>query len=423
MSCRALLRTSQLLVMGVGAVLHDIGPLLLRRQADPDQRRHAIAATIARLFVGLGGVFPKCGQLLGTRFDLFPGSAIEPLRRLHDALPPLDPDVARREIASALGRPVQALFCDFDDRPIAAGTIAQVHRARRRDTGEWVAIKVRRPALEAMISQDLAALRAAGHVAGRLPSCRAYPVEAAIDQVCLAITMQLDFERERRHQRELHQWIGTGRELRIPRVHDDLCAGGVIVMEYIDDLQRIDAATLPEGVHRAALIGALRGLYRMLFRFGRVHCDMHPGNVCVDNTGRAVLVDFGLVVELAPAQVATFRRLFMAIAMGDAQAVAAVLLSTVDSPLTHVDHAVFTADVERVVARSAGRRAGEFRVGTIVSDLFDCLHQQRLRGSADFVLAILSLFVFEGLTTQRSANLDFQREALPFMLAVPSVSS
>jgi ubiquinone biosynthesis protein len=382
-----------------------------------------MAEALAHLLVRLGGVFPKCGQLLGTRFDLFPGNSIEPLRRLHDALPPLDPKIVESSIEAALGCQLADVFSEFDSVPVGCGAVAQVHRARRRDTGELVAVKLRRPGLETSVTADLHALRTLARLAGKLPILSAYPVVAAIDQICLAISMQLDFELERSNQCEMRRCIGMGTELRIPRVHDDLCAGGVIVMEFISDLRRIDSADIAEGAHRVVIVSALRSLYRMLFRFGRVHCDMHPGNVGIDGSGRAVLIDFGLVANLSHEQVTAFRRLFMAISLGNAEAAAAVLLSTVESRPARFNRSVFTADVAQVVARSTGRLAGEFRVGILVTDLFGCLHRHRLRGSADFVLAIFSLLVFEGLTTQRNADLDFQREALPFMLAVPSTAN
>jgi ubiquinone biosynthesis protein len=153
----------------------------------------------------------------------------------------------------------------------------------------------------------------------------------------------------------------------------------------------------------------------MIFNAGVVHCDLHPGNLMVSGD-RLVILDAGLVAHLDPSTRLAFAQFFFAVATGDGAAVATVVLQTAKHVPGDLDRLTFTEEMQVLVASVQRRRAAEFSVARFVTDLFALQKRHRIGGTSQFGLAILALFVYEGVAQRFFPDLDFQGEAVPFVI-------
>ncbi len=372
---------------------------------------------LASAFETLGGGFVKIGQILSTRTDIVSEELAIPLRRLQNSLAPFPAKDALSIIERTLGASTESLFRSFDPSPIGSASIAQVHRAVLRDTGDEVAVKVRRPGIEHTISVDAHMLVAMARVISWLPPFRGIPLVEATQQIARTVEAQASFCLEATRHRQFSALFKSGVPVRVPRLHDEYCSDEVLIMEYFPRLVSITASELDEETHRNAVIAGLRGLYQMLFLEGLVHCDLHPGNILVDGNGGVVIVDFGFSTLMQPSERAAFARLFLSIALRDCPAAARIVLETAQRIPADLDRVGFERDIGELISRSSGLRAAEFLITSFVNSLFSIQRKYRIYSSSSFTLAILSLTVYEGIIRHRSADLDFQREAVPVLFA------
>lgn len=369
---------------------------------------------LATLCERLGPVFVKLGQLLSVRRDLLPEDLIAPLGRLQDRVSSVPFDRIEEILLAVHGRPLDEVFASFDRVPLACGSIAQVYRARLREPSVEVAVKVLRPGTKAMIERDLSLLVFVGGCAAKLEAFRRIPVVPALLQLCDSIRRQADLRSEASHCRQFHELFSARTRVLFPEVFPQYSSPGVIVMSYFAGLTKIDDASIDLHVYRYAVEDVLQVLYGMIFSHGLIHCDLHPGNVCLLPEGTPVILDCGLTVRLAEEERMAFRRFFMSIAQGDGEVSADVLLQASIWREEPFDEAAFRREVIGLVRRHSGAAAGDFQVLGFVNELFDVQRRHGLCGSPSFTMAILSLLTFEGVVKRRYPDLDFQRAARPF---------
>ena len=371
----------------------------------------------ARIFETLGGGCLKLGQILSTRTDILSEDFALPLQRLQDSLGPFSAQEARSLVEHSLHTSAEDLFSEFDPRPIGSATIAQVHRAVLRDSGAVVAVKIRRPGVDRMIRIDSRIILILSRLVSVLPPLRGIPIVEAMEQITRAVVAQTNFEVEAEHHRRIFTLFASGVPVRVPRLFDQYCTNDVLVMDYFPHVVRITAPELNDGVHRSAVIAGLQALYKMLFVAGIVHCDLHPGNILVDPDGTVVVLDFGFTTVMPLAERAAFSEFFLCIAFNDGPAATRIVLETALRVPVDLDRATFRREIGDLLGVFSGRTAGQFLIAAFVSSLFDVQRRHRVYGSPSFTMAILSLMVYEGIIRHRCADLDFQKEAIPTLLA------
>jgi ubiquinone biosynthesis protein len=394
-------------------LFHSANSFFLGRHAD-----HAYQGKrLAGLFERLGGGYLKLGQILSTRADILACELILPLQRLQDSLAAFPSEEARLIVEQALKSPSECLFVDFDPLPIGSATIAQVHRAVLRSSGEAVAVKVRRPGIDRMIGSDCRTCMTLVRLISVLPGIRGIPVVEAMQQIIDSIKAQADFRIEAERHRQFFSLFRDDPQVRVPRLLDQYCTQDVLTMQYFDETVKIIAPELDEQVHRNAVTAGLHALYKMLFVGGLVHCDLHPGNVLVDRQGVVLILDFGFSTVMAPKERAAFAEFFLCIAVNDGATATRIVLETALRVPGDLNLTTFQRDIADLVESFSGRIAGEFLIADFVNRLFNVQRRHRIYGSPSFTMAILSLIVYEGTIRYRCASLDFQREALPILFA------
>lgn len=393
-------------------VLTSVAARLSRKQNGATQFGEALATA----FETLGGGFVKIGQLLSTRPEL-PEELTLPLRRLQDSLAPFSIESVRTLIEHSLRLSLENVFSSIDPVPIGSASIAQVHRATLRKSGAEVAVKVRRPGIDDTIRIDTRVFTNLARFVSWFPPFRGIPLQEATREVVTTVEGQASFWLEADRHRQFCELFKTGSPVRVPQLFDEYCTDEILVMEYMPDLVRITDPALDEETHRNAVVAGLRGLYRMLFLEGLVHCDLHPGNILVGRDGMVVVVDFGFSARMRPSERAAFARLFLSIALGDGTTAAKIVRETAFRSPADLDGASFEREIVQLIKASTGQRASEFLVSSFVSSLFKIQRKHNIYGSPSFTMAIFSLTVYEGVIRHRCADLDFQREAVPILLA------
>jgi predicted unusual protein kinase regulating ubiquinone biosynthesis (AarF/ABC1/UbiB family) len=264
----------------------------------------------------LGGTLIKAGQFASTRPDLLPTPYVEELFSLQDRVPPQPYAVIEEAVARELRRPVPEIFSEFEREPIAAASIAQVHRARLAD-GREVAVKVQYPGVAALIEADLAALEAIFRAVARLePQIQLQPIA---DYLRWTLPLELDFRREAAAIEDLRSALSDRDDAVVPGVVDNLTTGRLLVMDLVKGVKITDKEALSRaGIEPREVAALLMDVYAdQLFERGVLHADPHPGNILVQPGPRLVLLDHGLTLALEPSFIVALERMVGAMRIGD----------------------------------------------------------------------------------------------------------
>ena len=272
----------------------------------------------------LGGTLIKAGQFASTRPDLLPAAYVEHLSSLQDRVPPQPLAVIEEALVRDLGRPLSEVFSEFEREPIAAASIAQVHRARLRD-GRLVAVKVQYPGVAALVEADLDALEAIfGAVARLEPGIRLQPIA---DYLRWTLPLELDFCREAEAIEDLRDALSDRDDVLVPGVVGGLTTKRLLVMELVEGVKVTDKEALSRtGIEPREVADLLMDAYAdQLFRRGILHADPHPGNLLVQPGPRLVLLDHGLTLYIEPAFVTALEKMVGAMSSGDLEEITAAL--------------------------------------------------------------------------------------------------
>jgi len=357
-----------------------------RDQAAWDRVHDLAAAQIEAVALSLQGAFVKGAQIGGARADILPAPFIDRLSQFHDAVPPRDFDTLRPIIRHDLGCEIEEVFASVDPVPLAAASLAQVHRATLID-GSDVVIKIRYPEIRRIIPLDLALLRRVVALAHWLQ--RRVDLRGSVNEVTRFIELELDFRLEVQSTLRSAKVLEHHDGVIVPKVYPAHCGDNIIVLEYIDGIGVAKTAELETAGHKLADIArAIGDLYgAMIFEYGFFHGDPHPGNILVCPNGRLALLDFGLCKELPPDFARNIAEMMVSVIVGDSEATRAA--------------------AERLGFDTGSIRPDHLRslmlsiIGDTDTDesVFDIVGQSRLRRiPEDFALVVRTLILLNGLS-------------------------
>jgi len=359
-----------------------------------------------------GGGFVKMGQLLSTRDDLLPEEWTEGLAHLQRSVTPAPADEVAALLERELGAPVDEVFRSFDPVPVAAASIAQVHRARLQD-GTEVAVKVQRPGIDHAVRRDVdIALRVVRFMARWSAEARQVGVPEVAAQYAADLVRQVDFGSELRNLTALRAAQARSArpdEIVFPTPHEELSGRRVLVMEFLegDTLSALRAERSDRDLDEP-MRAILRAFLRQVVFDGIYHADLHPGNVILLPDGRPALIDFGSVGRLDPGLRDVVQDLLAAYLQDDTSRIADAVLrmAPVRDPQDEPD---FRRDIARFVADELGPGA---RIGVeTVDDAVEVFGRYRLTAPPDFVAAARALAIFEGTLRTLAPSFDLLEES------------
>ena len=367
---------------------------------------------MARAFERLGATFIKFGQILSTRPDLLGPGYIAPLSRLQDQVGPAKWKAIAAVLAAELGPERRARLVDVDPTPVAAASVAQVHRGVL-DTGEVVALKIQRPGVHRLIHGDLSILGFWARVVSIIPSMRPLSLRGAVEQFGVSLAGQLDFRLEADNNRRFAAMFAGWDGLAVPRLHDALCTERVLTMEFVDGVKGSEPDAVGGDRARLARLGA-DAILKMVFTDGFVHADLHPGNIILTDDGRVVFIDLGMVAEIPKDLMRPWTTTFLALGQQNAAEVARLLY--IYSPrVAKVDYDAYESSLEEHFERFHGKPLGEVEIADVVGGVMNILRRYRITIDSSFTVVNIALLVAEGLGKQLDPSLDVVQRAIPVL--------
>jgi ubiquinone biosynthesis protein len=364
----------------------------------------------------LGPTFVKLGQILAGRSDLLGPEWITEFSKLHSRVPAVPMAELRAQLREDLGGEPEAVFARFDAEPLAAASIAQVHRAQLRD-GTEVVVKVRRPAIREVIEADLRLLeRLAPLAEARWPALKPYRPRSLVRQFAQSLRRELDLAGECRSAERVATNLAAMPEIVVPRVHWAWTGERVNVQDFIDgipgeDLERVSR----EGLDRPLL--ARRGAHavlKMIIEDGFFHADPHPGNVFYLSGNRIAFIDFGMVGRISPRRREDLLQLLLGLVERRPQAVAEVLLDWAgEQPAAQLS--TLEDEIEAFVDQHHGTPLAQLRLGQMLSDVTALLRAHRLALPSDLALLIKAFISLEGMGRGLDPDFHMASEALPLL--------
>jgi len=394
----------------IGAILarHGLGWLAARflpgsgargdDEAQPDLPRRVRLA-----LEDLGPTWIKLGQILATRADLLPPPWIAELEQLQSAAPTLPFADLRDEVERALGAGVAECFASFDEIPLAAASMAQVHRATLPD-GRPVAVKIRRPGIAPRMLADLRLIAGAAALAERThPEARRLHAGAMARELADNLRQELDFTVEGRNADRMRADFAGNRRVIVPEIHWSLSSETLLVMDYIDGVAPLDPMILRAAGIDPAKIAALGAdvVLDMVLINGRFHGDPHPGNLRCLPGDRIALLDLGLMGQVSPRRREEFIRFTQALISSDAEAMGAVLATWDESagaPCTAID-----AAAAKLIARHGGTALD---LSAMVADFLPLLRETGMVMPSDLLLIFKALVTIDGVLARIEPGFD-----------------
>ncbi|GJD16056.1 hypothetical protein RIVM261_010120 [Rivularia sp. IAM M-261] len=392
----------------------------------PEDPQLPTPAVLKKILVDLGPVYVKLGQLMSTRPDILSASYIEELSTLQDEVPPVAWSEIEILIRKQLKRPLEETFKYINPVPVAAGSIAQTHRATLID-GREVAMKVQRPGIDITIAQDIALIQGIADLVARTEFGQNYEIKSIAEEFCKALEAELDFTREASFTDELRRNLSKSKwfdptKLVIAEIHWDVTSPKLMVMEWLDGVPILSAkigtdynnGKDPIAERKEITTLLFRAFFQQLYIDGFFHADPHPGNLFYLRDGRVAILDCGMVGRLDPRTQQILTEMLLATVDLDAQRCAQLTLQLADSTQP-VILSRLESDYDRMLRKYHNLNVAQINFSQIIYEILQVARNNKIRLPTNMGLYAKTLANLEGVARGFNPELNFFDEIKPLL--------
>ncbi|MFO0998010.1 MAG: 2-polyprenylphenol 6-hydroxylase [Alphaproteobacteria bacterium] len=404
---------------GIAPAITATARLIVKNSPDRSIARLRPGQRLALAIQGLGPSFIKFGQLLSTRSDLLGEEVASDLSELQDKLPPFPGASARRIIAQELGKPVEAIFSHFEETPVAAASIAQVHMAVTAE-GEDVAVKILRPGIEEAFAQDLDLFYWLAEIAewtGGGIMRRLKPVEV-VRTMADTVALEMDLRFEAAAASELSENFAGDPTFRVPRIDWSRTSKRVLTLERVSGIPIDEREAIIAAGHdpRTIIAQAAAALFQQAFRDGFFHADLHPGNLFVDRSGHIVAIDFGIMGRLDLKTRNYLAEMLIGFLSADYRAAAEAHFKAGYVP-ANKSVAAFTQACRSIAEPILGRPLAEISLARLLGQLFQVAETFEMETQPQLLLLQKTMLVAEGVGRSLDPTVNMWELARPLIEA------
>ncbi|MEA3465542.1 MAG: AarF/ABC1/UbiB kinase family protein [Thermodesulfobacteriota bacterium] len=394
----------------------EIGLQLISRKRREKIETLSRAVRARMVLEELGPTFLKMGQILSTRPDLLPVEFMQELSKLQDDVPSFSYSKVGETIEKELKKPLKQIYSSFDEQPLAAASIGQVHRAKLLD-GTKVVVKVQRPDIQRIIEVDLEIMQHLARLIERhLEGWDIHRPTKIVTEFARTLGKELDYTLEAAHTERFARQFNDEPTVYVPQVYREATTSRILTMEYIRGIKVSAVDQLEEeGLNRKEI--AKQGLIlimKQIFDYGFFHADPHPGNVFVLPDNVLCYIDFGMMGRLDLEMRERFADLIMSVVHRDEKdAVDALLnLSLSDE---EPDHPALERDLGEFMDQHCYRPLKEVDLGALLHQMLDVATRHRLVIPPDLFLMIKAMSTVEGVGRKLDPDLDVVEQGTPFI--------
>ncbi len=373
-------------------------------------------ARVRMALTDLGPTFIKLGQVLSLRPDLVGSEQAAELQQLQSQVPADPFDQIKTVIESELKLPIDQLFSEFSETPIASASIGQVHAAKLID-GTPVVVKVQHVNIQAKVNEDLEVLRGLAVLAERIPELAVWQPRGIVEQLSRSIKRELSFSRELSNLLMFQTALKDCEGVVVPHAHTKLSSARVLTMERVEGqsihcLSSLDS--LPD-VDRNEIARRVSSLYvQSIFLKGHYHADPHPGNILIQDDGTIALLDFGMVGRIDDSLRGTIEEMLWAVMQQDSALLTSLIKRAGKIPAS-IDDAQLSNDVADLIATYGSQPLDSLDLSGALNDATDILHRHRITLPSQMGILIKTLVTLEGTLRLTCASFSIIEAIKPMM--------
>jgi len=407
---------------GFGAIIDNIGILkhinvrrkILKQTNDENIAKLSRGERLRLALEELGPTFIKMGQILSTRSDILPKDIIKELEKLQDKAPAFSFDEVKSVIQNEFGESLEEAYAEFEPTPLAAASIAQVHKALLW-SGKTVVVKVQRPGIEKIIAQDMRILEdIAKFVDNHTKYGKIYNFTKMVEDFKKRLEEELDFRIEGENAEKFKKNFLKDKKVKIPSIIWTHTTRRVLTMEYIGSIPLNDFNAIDEaGLDRGAIARNLaKSVLNQILRDGFFHGDPHPGNIMVLQDGTIAFLDFGMVGSLSPERKRQFSKMLLGIVYKNSRMIIESIID-LNAVTLNVNMKKLEKDINNLRDRYVEIPLEKLKVGEVLNGIFDLVFSYNIVIPNEFNMLAKSLITLEGIVEKLDPKISVLEVAKP----------
>lgn len=380
-----------------------------------------LARRLRQVLEELGPTYVKLGQVMSTRPDLVPPDWVEEFRKLQNNVPGVEYGVIQKMLDEEFPDGVKKLFRSIEPEPLAAGSVAQVHRARLRD-GTKIVLKFLRPGIKEVTATDMEILQSIAEFIEAHFANLGYSPSEVVREYAKVLAREVDLMNEGRSTERLRALFEDDPDIVFPQVYWEATTHNVLAMDEIEGLvlSSLTSDSISPEERRTLVENGARAVFMQCLEYGYFHADPHPGNLIALPGGRIAFIDCGMTGQVDARTARQLADLVTGVVSGDLDRVIAVAGTIVDAGQDKLDDRALRADVHGIVSEFQGTPLERLNLGGVLQGFFGTLRRHRVRCPADIILLIKALTTIESVARELDPSFEMVRFVRPYLEALVS---